>query len=497
MTPNNGTPHGELVDLTVDEMRQLLDAGELTSVRLAELHLARIEAVDQKGPRLGSIIELNSRAVDIAASLDSKHPSGHQAGRLRGIPILVKDNIETGDAMLTTAGSLALVGPPAASDALLVGELRRAGAVLLGKANLSEWANFRSTQSTSGWSARGGQTLNPHVLDRSPSGSSSGSAVAVAAGLVPIAIGTETDGSIISPSAACGIVGFKPTVGSISRTGIIPISGSQDTAGCHGRTVADVAALYDCLSLKPKPTKLDTGALRGKRIGALREPFTGYSQHADLIYESALGALRDAGAVLVEGVFIETAPELRSSDVEGTILLHEFKAGINAYLSSRTGIDLASLEDLIEFNRIHAEVEMPYFGQERFEKAQKTDGLEAAVYREAVAQAIQMSRIRGIDATLLEHRLDALAAPSGSPAWVIDYINGDRSTGSACQPAAVAGYPHITVPAGLAIGALPVGLSLFAGPDSDSDLIAMAYAFEQVTRARRAPRFMPTLHLGR
>ena len=487
-------PHPELADATAGDLRSRLESGELTARRLTEMHLERIEAIDRAGPQLRAVLELNPDALAIADRLDQERRSGRPRGPLHGLPVLVKDNLDTGDRMLTTAGSLALTGAPAAADALAVERLRDAGLVLLGKTNLSEWANFRSTRSCSGWSARGRQTLNPHVLDRSPAGSSSGSAVAVAAGLAPLAVGTETDGSIISPSSFCGVVGFKPALGSVSQAGIIPIAASQDTAGPQARSVADAALLLAVLA-GWEPFELDPHALRARRVGVLREPFTGYSEHTDRVYAQALDGLREAGAELVDPVSIETAAELRSSEVELTIMLHEFKVGLNAYLAARTGIEVRSLADVISFNLRRAAEEMPYFRQERLEKAEATVGLEAEEYLAAVARARELARTRGIDATLERHRLDVLVAPSGAPAPVIDRIDGDRFLGGASQPAAVAGYPNITVPAGFAFDALPVGLSFFGRPEREREILAMAFAFEQVTRARRPPGYLPTLDL--
>ena len=487
-------PHPELADSSISELRARLESGELSAVRLAEMHLERMAAIDRAGPALRSIIELNPDASRIAEELDRERAQGRVRGPLHGIPVVVKDNIDTADRMQTSAGSLALVGSPAAADAPLVRRLRDAGAVILGKTNLSEWANFRSTRSSSGWSGRGRQTLNPHVLDRSPAGSSSGSAAAVAAGLAPIAVGTETDGSIISPSHLCGVVGFKPALGSISQSGIVPIAASQDTAGPHGRTVADAALLFAVLAGRP-PVTLDGTALRGRRIGVLREPFCGYSEHADAVYEVALAGLREAGAVLVDPVEIETIAELRSSEVERVVLLHEFKAGLDAYLAGRKGVPVRTLADVIEFNLGHAAEEMPYFRQELLEKAQATTGLEAAEYLAAASQARELAGARGIDATLARHDLDALVAPSGAPAFVIDRVDGDRWLGGSSGPAAVAGYPNLTVPAGLALGRLPVGLNIFGARDREEDILAYGHAFEVVTMARRTPGFLPTLDL--
>ncbi len=489
-----GHPHPELAQVTIQELRRRLETGDLTAVRLAEMHLERIEAVDRKGPCLRSIIELNPDALEIAASADRERADGRVRGPLHGIPILVKDNIDTGDRMLTTAGSLSLAGAPASADAALVTRLRGAGMVLLGKTNLSEWANFRSSRSASGWSGRGRQTLNPYSLDRSPSGSSSGSAVSVSAGLSPVAVGTETDGSIISPSSVNGVVGFKPTVGSISRSGIVPIAASQDTAGPHARCVADASDLFACLAGRKAPFQLDAGALKGRRIGILGAPFAGYSEHADRVFDEAVLALREAGAKIVR-VKVAAFAKLRKSEAERTILLHEFKAGLDSYLKTRQGVSVGSLQDVIKFNLEHEAEEMPYFRQELLELAQSTGGLENGKYLAAVTTARRLARVEGIDGAMAKHNLDAFAAPSGSPAWVIDRVSGDRFLGACSQPAAVAGYPHITVPAGLALGVLPVGLSLFGRPDREWDLLAMANAFEQTMQGRRAPSYLPSLDL--
>jgi amidase len=491
-------PQPELADWSIADLSSRLDSGELSVRRLAEMHLERIAAIDQVGPGLRSVIEINPDWEEIAERLDRERNEGQVRGPLHGVPVLVKDNIDTGDRMQTTAGSLALLGMPAPADAPLVARLRAAGVLVLGKTNLSEWANFRSSRSSGGWSARGRQCRNPHVLDRSPCGSSSGSAVAVAAGLIPVAVGTETDGSIICPSSANGVVGIKPAVGLVSQQGIIPISRSQDSAGPHARYVRDAALLLGALVDVPTDftAHLDTGALRGRRLGVLREPYTGYSEHTDKVHEAALLGLRDLGAELIE-VEISTAKAMRADErkVETTVMQYEFKAGIDSYLAGRPGVKPRSLADLIRFNHEHAADEMPYFCQEIFEACQSRSGLDSADYLSALAESRRLSREDGIDATLNRHKLDALVAPSRPPAWVIDQINGDRVIGGSTQPSAMAGYPIVTVPAGMAFDALPLGLALFAKPGSEALLLGMAYAFEQLTKARRAPRFLPTLDL--
>jgi amidase len=470
-----------------------LAQGELSSVELVEMCLARIGSLDADLTR--SVIEINPDALEIARRRDAERRRGRVRGPLHGLTLLVKDNIDTGDRMLTTAGSLAMTGAPAPRDAPLVARLRSAGAVLIGKTNLSEWANIRSSRSSSGWSGRGRQTRNPHFLDRTPSGSSSGSGVAAAAGYAALTIGTETDGSIISPSSANGIVGIKPGVGVVSGQGIIPIAASQDSAGPMVRTVEDAAAVLGVIARRPIDYRrvLKKDALRGKRLGVLRQPFTGYSEHTDSCYESALASLKDCGAILVE-VDFPSATELREAKVEHTILLHELKAGINTYLRGRRGLAVRTLADVIRWNKAHAAVEMPYFRQELFEESQATKGLGAKVYVDARATALRLARTEGIDRMLRKHRVAALIAPSNGPASALDVVDGEKHLGGSTQPSAVAGYPIITVPAGSAFG-LPLGLSMFAGRGSEGRLLGFAYAFEQATMARVVPRFLPTLSL--
>jgi amidase len=475
------------------ELSRKLAQGELTSVELVEMSLERIASLDAELTR--SVIEINPDAVDIARRSDAERRRGGTRGPLHGLPLLVKDNIDTGDRMLTTAGSLAMTGTPAQRDAPLVARLRSAGVVLIGKTNLSEWANIRSSRSSSGWSGRGRQTRNPHVLDRTPSGSSSGSGVAAAAGFAALTIGTETDGSIVSPSSANGIVGMKPAVGVVSQRGIIPISSVQDSAGPMTRAVEDAAAVLGVIAQQPAGyrRRLKKAALRGRRLGVLKQPFTGYSEHTDRCYEDSLAALKHCGAVLVE-VDFPNAKTLRESDAEDTALLHELKSGLNAYLAGRRGLAVRTLADLIRWNKAHADAEMPYFQQELFERAQATRGLSSTKYREARAELTRLARAEGIDSVMRANRLAALVAPSGAPASVIDEVDGEKHLGGSTQPAAVAGYPIITVPAGTAFG-LPLGLSMFAGPGSEGRLLGFAYAFEQATQARVVPKFLPALSL--
>jgi len=486
-------PHPELAELSAAELARLLSKRELSSVDLVQMSLERIATLDQNGTK--SVIEVNPDALEIAKRLDRATERGRSLGPLHGLPVLVKDNIDTGDRMLTTAGSLAMTRAPASRDAPVAARLRAAGAVLIGKTNLSEWANFRSIRSSSGWSGRGRQTRNPHVLDRSPSGSSSGSGVAAAAGYAAIAIGTETDGSIVSPASANGVVGMKPGVGVVSQAGIIPIAASQDAAGPLTRSVEDAALVLGAIATRPLNYRsaLNKGGLRRKRLGVLREPFTGYSEHTDRCYDESLQALKACGATLVE-VELPTAKELRESDAEMTILLHEFRAGLNHYLRGRTGLAVKSLADVIRWNKRHASQEMGYFRQELLERSEATKASKKAAYTEARRHALRLARIDGIDKVMREHRVQALIAPSDAPACVIDQVDGDKQLGGATQPSAVAGYPIISVPAGWAFD-LPLGLVFFASSGLEARLLRFAYAFEQMTEARKPPRFLPTLNL--
>ena len=495
-------PALDLAEASIADLGARMASGELTSRRITQWYLDRIAAIDDAGPTLNAVVETNPDALAIAEALDAERAAGKLRGPLHGIPVLLKDNIDTGDKMKTTAGSLALADHVAASDAFIAARLREAGAVIIGKTNLSEWANFRSRDSSSGWSSRGGQTKNPYALDRSPCGSSSGTGAAIAAGLAVVGVGTETDGSIICPSSANGLVGIKPTLGLASRSGIIPIAHSQDTAGPMARSVADAALLLaamrgvdpdDQASAASAPhatvdlaAALDPGALKGKRIGVLRQ-FFGFDRRVDAAMEAAIATLKAQGAEIVDPVEL---PNFRQYGAqEFTVLLYEFKHGVERYLAERApDAPVRTLADLIAFNQREAARVMPWFGQETVEAANAKGDLTEAEYTKALADAKRMAGVEGIDAALAAHKLDALLAPSNGPAWTVDWVNGDHFGGGSSQPAAVAGYPNVTVPAGFVHG-LPVGVSFFGAAWSEPTLIGIAHAFEQTQRARKAPTF--------
>jgi amidase len=496
-------------EATLVQLQAAQESGQLTARQMVEYYLERIAALDQQGPQLRAVIEINPEALEIADQLDQERVQRGARGPLHGIPILLKENIATTDRMQTTAGSLALLGARPVQEAWVVQQLRAAGAVILGKANLSEWANFRSSHSSSGWSARGGQCRNPYILDRSPCGSSSGSAVAVAANLVAVSLGTETDGSILCPASMNGIVGIKPTVGLISRAGVIPIAHSQDTVGPFARTVADAAAVLGVLTgqdLDDPATQLNSGqahrdytrfldpdGLRGARIGVPREVYWGYSTHADRIANAALEQIRALGAEIIDPADIPTAKQMDTTEAEMTVLLYEFKADLNRYLASLPSSPVRTLAEIIEFNQNHAEQEFPYFEQELFLKAQATSSLDDPTYQAALETSHRLSRQEGIDAVMDRYSLDALVMPSTAPSWCIDHVNGDpHGGGSSSQPAALAGYPAISVPAGNAQG-LPVGITFMGRAFSEPTLIKLAYAYEHHTNMRRPPQFLPTL----
>ena len=495
-----------ILDAGVREQQAQMASGKLTSSNLVKQYLARIAAVDKAGPRLNSVIETNPEALAIAAEMDRERAAGKVRGPLHGIPVLLKDNIATADQMSTSAGSLALNGVRATRDAHIVALLRQAGAVIIGKTNLSEWANMRSTRSVSGWSGRGGQTKNPYALDRNTSGSSSGSGAVAAAALATLTVGTETDGSIVSPSSSCGIVGIKPTLGLLSRSGIIPIAHSQDTAGPMTRSVADAALMLAAMAgpdtddaataesgshRKDYAAALRTDGLKGKRIGVARN-FFGANDAVDAIIEKELDVLRAQGAVLVD-VKVPNTDKYGESELQ--VLLYEFAPGLAAYLKNYAPhAPVKTMADVIAFNEKNAAKEMPYFKQEHLVAAAAKPGLDAREYKEALANDLRYSREEGIDQVMKEHKLDALVAPTGGPAWLTDYINGDHYGGSFSTPAAVAGYPHITVPAGFTRG-LPVGISFVGGAWSEATLIGMAYAYEHASKRRRPPTYPASINV--
>jgi len=496
----------ELDEKTITELQEGMKSGGMSAHSIAEKYLSRIVAIDKEGPRLNSVIEINPDALTLADALDVERRTKGPRGPLHGIPILLKDNIDTYDNMSTSAGSLALEGSIPQQDAFIVKRLREAGAVILGKTNLSEWANFRSTHSTSGWSGRGGLTRNPYALDRNPCGSSSGSGVAVSANLCAAAIGTETDGSIVCPATANGIVGFKPTLGLVSRSGIIPIAHSQDTAGPMARNVTDAAIILGVIAgIDPQDTAtqgssgksfadytrfLDANGLKGARIGVASKYF-GYSDEMYRLINDAIESMKRSGATIIDPVNLEVSKEYEESELE--VLLYEFKHGLNKYLSGLgPKAKFRSLKEIIEYNEKNRSREMPYFAQELFLKAEAKGPLSSPEYLRALEKNHRLSRTQGIDAVIAKDRLDAIVAPTGGPPWTTDLVNGDHFSGGSSTPAAVAGYPNITVPAGF-IHKLPVGISFFGAAYSEPTLIKLAYAFEQTTRHRRPPEFLPEI----
>jgi amidase len=506
--PAADVPSFELDEATITDLQEAMKSGKYTARSITEKYLARIEQIDKQGPAINSIIELNPDALAIADALDKERKDKGPRGPLHGIPVLIKDNLDTADKMMTTAGSLALLGSKPLKDSTVAQKLREAGAVILGKTNLSEWANIRSNHSTSGWSGRGGQTKNPYALDRNPCGSSSGSGASVSANLCVAAIGTETDGSIVCPSTSNGIVGIKPTVGLVSRTGIIPISHSQDGAGPMCRTVRDAAIVLGALtgiddqdaatadsrehSYTDYTQFLKEDGLRGARIGVVRKTF-GFNEAVDKILEDVLETMKKQGVILVDPAPIETAGKF--GDSEFTVLLYELKADLTAYLA-RLGPNapVKTLKDIIDFNERNREKEMPFFGQDTFLKAEEKGPLTTQEYIDALAKNHQLARKEGIDATMDKNNLDALIGPTGGPAWLTDHINGDSFGGGSSSAAAVAGYPNVTVPAGFIHG-LPVGISFFGRAWSEPVLIRVAYAFEQATKIRKPPTFPPTVNI--
>jgi amidase len=495
----------ELDEITIDQLQAAFASDEESSRSITEKYLARIQQVDKAGPAINAIIELNPDALQIAEALDRERKAKGARGPLHGVPILIKDNIDTGDRMSTTAGSLALLGSCPSQDAFVAAQLRKAGAVILGKTNLSEWANIRSSHSTSGWSGRGGLTRNPYALDRNPCGSSSGTGAAVSANLCVAGVGTETDGSVVCPASANGLVGLKPTVGLVSRAGIVPISHTQDTAGPMARTVRDVALLLNAMvgadsedsatansqgkRLLDYSKTLDPAGLKGARLGIVRKYF-GFSETVDQLMDSLISEMKLAGAEIVDPADIPTIGKFDES--ESTVFYYELKADLAAYLARRGNTEVKNLKDVIEFNERNRQREMPYFGQDFFIKSQQKGPLGSKEYLDALALNRQLARVEGIDFVMDKFKLDALVAPTGGPAWLTDLINGDHAPGGSSSAAAVAGYPNINVPAGSVWG-LPVGVSFFGRAWSEPVLLKIAYAFEQVARARQKPRFLPTI----
>ncbi|HEY3972675.1 MAG TPA: amidase [Candidatus Sulfotelmatobacter sp.] len=496
----------ELDEITIPELQDGMKSGKFTARSLTEKYLGRIDDLDKRGPTVNAIIELNSDAPAIADALDQERKAKGPRGPLHGIPVLIKDNIDTADQMMTTAGSLALVGSKPPKDSFVAQRLRAAGAVILGKTNLSEWANIRSSHSTSGWSGRGGLTKNPYALDRNPCGSSSGTGAGISANLCAVGIGTETDGSIVCPSSSNGLAGIKPTVGLVSRSGIIPISHSQDSAGPMCRTVHDAAILLGALTgidpddaataasagklQKDYAQYCDPNGLKGARIGVARKYF-GFNDSVDALMNQSLDAMKKQGATLIDPADIETLGKFDESEL--LVFMYELKADLNAYLARLgPGAPVHTLQDIIEFNERNRLKEMPYFGQDLFLKAQSKGPLSEKEYLDALAKNRQLTRTEGIDALMDKHQLDAIVAPTGGPAWLTDLVNGDHVAGGSSNAAAVAGYPNINVTAGFLSG-LPVGISFFGRAWSEPTLIKLAYAFEQTTKARQSPRFLRTI----
>jgi amidase len=493
----------ELDEITISALQERMRAGNITSHSITEKYLRRINEIDKQGPKLNSVIEVNPDALAIASTLDRERAENRVRGPLHGIPLLIKDNIDTLDGMETTAGSLALLGSKPAQDSFVAGKLRQAGAVILGKTNLSEWANIRSSHSTSGWSGRGGQTVNPYALDRNPCGSSSGSGAAVSANLCVAALGTETDGSVVCPASANGIVGIKPTLGLVSRAGIVPIAHSQDTAGPMARTVRDAAILLSALAgVDPRDGAtetsqgkaetdytqfLDPDGLKGARIGVARKYF-GFNDAVDQLMGQLIDQMKAAGAMIVDPADLESHGKF--DDTEFTVLLYELKADLNTYLAGRPGAP-KSLQELIAFNQGHASKEMPFFGQDVFIKAEAKGPLTSQEYRDALQANLRLSRQGGIDGLMDKFHLDAILAPTGGPAWITDWVTGDHAAGGSSNAAAVAGYPDISVPAGFVFG-LPVGISFFGRAWSEPVLLKIAYGFEQTMKARKPPQFLPS-----
>jgi amidase len=494
----------ELDEATIADLQAGMASGKYTARAITQKYLQRIEEIDKHGPALASVIEVNPDALAIADGLDKERAQKHVRGPMHGIPVLIKDNIDTADHMQTTAGSLALVGSKPARDAFVAQRLREAGAVILGKTNLSEWANIRSSHSSSGWSGRGGQTKNPYALDRNPCGSSSGSGAATAANLCTVAVGTETDGSVVCPASANGLVGIKPTVGLVSRSGIIPISHSQDTAGPMARTVRDAAILLGAMAgmdgrdsataasagkaAMDYTSFLDPKGLKGARIGVARKYF-GFSDPVDALMNQLIEEIKRAGAEVIDPADLPSHGKFGES--EFMVLLYELKADLNAYLAGRPGAP-GSLKEIIDFNERNKDKEMPYFAQDVFIKAEAKGPLTSKEYTDALGKDLQLSRTEGIDAVMDQNKLDAIMAPTAGPAWFTDWVNGDCSNGGSSNAAAVAGYPDITVPAGF-ISGLPVGVSFFGRAWSEGTLLKIAYGFEQLTKVRKGPEFLESV----